>query len=198
MARPRKSEHIREELLNQGIDLLTEHGYHGTGIKKILDAVKVPKGSFYNFFKSKEHFAAEVIDRYAVTAIKCLDQSLDNSTDDPVTTLKNAHHVLIEAIEKDGMQGCLIGNLSAELGNASEICRLKMKQASEAWRKRYIVLLAKAQEQDLIRKDISIDAMANMLWGAWQGGLLQMKVDGNTLFLKHNLDLIMGALLKQP
>ena len=198
MARPRKSEHTREEILNQGIGLLAEHGYHGTGIKKILDQVKVPKGSFYNFFESKEHFAAEVIGKYAVVMIKLLDERLDDSTDDPVTTLKNAHHFFIDAIEKDGMQGCLIGNLSAELGNASESCRLKMKQASEAWRKRYIVLLTEAQAQGLVRKDIATAAMANMLWAAWQGGLLQMKIDGNTSFLKQNMDLVMDTLFKQP
>ena len=197
MARPRKSEHTREEILNQGIGLLAQHGYHGTGIKKILDKVKVPKGSFYNFFESKEHFAAEVIGKYALTILKRLDRSLDGSTDDPVTTLKKAHHLFIEAIEKDGMQGCLIGNLSAELGNASETCRLKMKQASEAWRKRYIVLLTKAQEEGLVRKDLSAAALANMLWSLWHGGLLQMKIDGNTTFLKQNVDAAMDALFKQ-
>ena len=54
MARPRKSEHSRQDLLDTGSRMLTEFGYHGTGIKQVLDAVGVPKGSFYNFFPSKE------------------------------------------------------------------------------------------------------------------------------------------------
>ncbi|MDO9268572.1 MAG: TetR family transcriptional regulator, partial [Methylobacter sp.] len=35
----------RENLLNQGVTLLMEQGYHGTGLKEILDAVQIPKGS---------------------------------------------------------------------------------------------------------------------------------------------------------
>jgi len=54
----------RENLLNQGVTLLMEQGYHGTGLKEILDAVQIPKGSFYNYFGSKENFGAEVIQHY--------------------------------------------------------------------------------------------------------------------------------------
>ena len=53
MARPRRSEQTREVLIEEGIRQLAAHGYHGTGIKQILDAVCVPKGSFYNYFDSK-------------------------------------------------------------------------------------------------------------------------------------------------
>ncbi|HSN23524.1 MAG TPA: TetR/AcrR family transcriptional regulator, partial [Methylomicrobium sp.] len=38
----------RENLLSQGVALLMQQGYHGTGLKEILDAVQIPKGSFYN------------------------------------------------------------------------------------------------------------------------------------------------------
>ena len=64
MARPRKSEQAKQQLLDVGVQMLTEQGYHGTGIKQILDAVGVPKGSFYNFFPSKEAFVASIIYQY--------------------------------------------------------------------------------------------------------------------------------------
>ena len=54
----------RENLLNHGVALLMQQGYHGTGLQEILDAVQVPKGSFYNYFGSKENFAAEIIGHY--------------------------------------------------------------------------------------------------------------------------------------
>ena len=59
----------RENLLNQGVGLLMQQGYHGTGLKEILDAVQIPKGSFYNYFGSKENFAAEIIEHYIVPYI---------------------------------------------------------------------------------------------------------------------------------
>ncbi|MGZ8158621.1 MAG: TetR/AcrR family transcriptional regulator, partial [Methylobacter sp.] len=64
MLEPTKKQINRENLLNQGVALLMEQGYHGTGLKEILDAVQIPKGSFYNYFGSKENFGAEVIQHY--------------------------------------------------------------------------------------------------------------------------------------
>ena len=74
MSRPRRSEHIREALIQAGIEQLSIHGYHGTGIKQILDEVNVPKGSFYNFFASKEAFVAEVIARYSQDLVQQLQE----------------------------------------------------------------------------------------------------------------------------
>ena len=68
MARPRKSEQSRQLLLDIGSPMLIEHGHHGTGIKQVLDAVGVPKGSFYNFFPSKEAFVAGIIYQYGEQA----------------------------------------------------------------------------------------------------------------------------------
>ena len=64
MAKSIQKELNRENLLNQGVALFMEQGYHGTGLQEILDAVSVPKGSFYNYFGSKEDFGAEVIQHY--------------------------------------------------------------------------------------------------------------------------------------
>ena len=40
------------------------NGFDGIGLNAILQAAGVPKGSFYYFFKSKEHFASAVLDAY--------------------------------------------------------------------------------------------------------------------------------------
>ncbi len=64
MPKPTKKELNRENLLNQGVSMLMGQGYHGTGLQEILDAVNIPKGSFYNYFGSKENFGAEVIQHY--------------------------------------------------------------------------------------------------------------------------------------
>ena len=43
-----------------------ENGYHGTGIKEVLDRVNVPKGSFYSYFASKEELGEAAIQYYAM------------------------------------------------------------------------------------------------------------------------------------
>ena len=61
MLKSAKKELNRENLLTQGVTMLMGQGYHGTGLQEILDASNIPKGSFYNYFGSKENFGAEVI-----------------------------------------------------------------------------------------------------------------------------------------
>jgi TetR/AcrR family transcriptional regulator, transcriptional repressor for nem operon len=68
----------KESLLTQGVQLLMQQGYHGTGLKEILDAVQIPKGSFYNYFTSKESYAADVIQHYIEPFIIQLESHLNN------------------------------------------------------------------------------------------------------------------------
>ena len=75
MNRPRRSVQTREALIEAGIEHLSVHGYHGTGIKQILDEVNVPKGSFYNFFASKEAFVAD----HEINLVACLTEIMANA-----------------------------------------------------------------------------------------------------------------------
>ncbi len=44
----------KQALLQQGMAMLLRHGYHDLGIAALLDAVDIPKGSFYHHFTNKE------------------------------------------------------------------------------------------------------------------------------------------------
>ena len=54
----------RDKILNAGLEVFHEHGFHFTGVQNIVDQAGVPKGSFYNHFKSKEALGLEVLDTY--------------------------------------------------------------------------------------------------------------------------------------
>ena len=42
----------REEIIRKGAGLIHAQGFNATGIKQVLDAAGVPKGSFYFYFKN--------------------------------------------------------------------------------------------------------------------------------------------------
>src|ERR1700728_692039 len=54
----------RNVVLNAGSKLFIELCLNACGVQDITDAAGVPKGSFYNHFKSKEALAAEVLAEY--------------------------------------------------------------------------------------------------------------------------------------
>ncbi len=196
MTRPRKNEHTREKLLKEGLLLLSEHGYHGTGLKKILDTVNVPKGSFYNYFKSKEIFVAEIIKHYNFDVIKWMDNYIASTNDDPVTIIRNICDIGIIELEKNGMNGCLVGNLVAEIGSASELCQSEIKHGADTWNSKIEVLITDAQQKGMIRTDLPALTLSEMFWSIWQGGMLKMKIDGNTDHLKEIVSTIFDHLFR--
>jgi TetR/AcrR family transcriptional repressor of nem operon len=176
----------RDNILNRGVSLLMQQGYHGTGLKEILDAVQIPKGSFYNYFDSKESFAAEVIQHYIEPFIQQLEGHLNNREFDALTAIKRYFDELIVALEKaDFKGGCLLGNLMGELGDTSELCQNSLQTAVHRYRDLLKSGLETAQAEGTVRTDKTAEIMADQLVNTWQGALLRMKIEKSSEPLKQ-------------
>ncbi|MEV0246221.1 TetR family transcriptional regulator C-terminal domain-containing protein [Nocardia sp. NPDC050712] len=176
MARPRRSDDTRQLLVEEGAAGFLTNGYHGTGIKQVLDAVGVPKGSFYNYFDSKETFGQAVIDYHS----QCIQRNMAAAFGpalDPVAGLRAFFaRQMDEFVETDYTGGCLIANLGAEL-EGSEVLRESLSAAFRTWRDGMAVALREAQEQGTIRADIDAAELADLLIESWEGAVIRMKID---------------------
>ncbi|WP_432743411.1 TetR family transcriptional regulator C-terminal domain-containing protein [Methylobacter sp. G7] len=187
----------RENLLNQGVTLLMEQGYHGTGLKEILDAVQIPKGSFYNYFGSKENFGAEVIQHYIEPFIQQLTGHLQQSENDALGALQRYFNEGIVELEKVNFKGgCLLGNLMGEIGDTSDLCQKSLQAAVNRYRDVLQSGLAKAQQQGTVRTDKSAEDMADLLVNTWQGALLRMKIEKSSAPLKQCCQDLLGDFFK--
>ncbi len=189
MPRPRRSQDTRTKLLDEGLNALLAHGYNGTGIKEVLDAVDVPKGSFYNYFKSKEDFGAEVVRHYAGKFGERM-QPLARTEADALASLKEFFDHEISRYEKCPT-GCLVGNLAAELGGSLETPRAAMAEAMHGTRDAIAGALERAQQQGTVRSDMPARELADFLFNAWEGSLLQMKVEGSVEPLRKCVSFIL-------
>lgn len=196
MSAQEKKQRNRESLLNQGVMLLMTQGYHGTGLKAILDAVQIPKGSFYNYFESKEHFGAEVIQHYINPFIELLDNHLQRN-DDALTALQSYFDELIVKLEQNQFTGgCLLGNLMGEIGDSSDLCNQALLSAVSKYRDALCAGLYKAQCQGTVRSDESAEDMADLLSNTWQGALLRMKIEKSSKPLKQCCEYLLGNFFK--
>lgn len=178
MARTCDKHTTRDKLLDQGVGMLMERGYHGTGLQDLLAGVSVPKGSFYNYFPSKEDFAAEVIRHYIEPFIHMLDDYLGRPELDALAALQRYFRELIEELERRGFKGgCLLGNLIGEIGDTNDTCLAALREAVHRYRDKLEQGLARAQREGSLRADLSAGVMADLLADAWQGALLRMKVE---------------------
>ncbi|MBS3953084.1 MAG: TetR family transcriptional regulator C-terminal domain-containing protein [Methylomicrobium sp.] len=195
MAEKNQKQINRENLLSQGVALLMAQGYHGTGLKEILDAVNIPKGSFYNYFGSKENFGAEVIQHYIEPFIQELSGHLKNHDGNALGALKRYYAELIEGAEKAEFKGgCLLGNLMGEISDTSPLCQSSLQVAVKRYRDLLRTALQQAQEQGTIRTDKSAEDMANLLVDSWQGALLRMKIEKSSSPLKYCIDNLLNDL----
>lgn len=173
-------------LLAQGVRLLMQQGYHGTGLKEILDAVQIPKGSFYHYFPSKESFAAEVIQHYIQPFLDQLQRHLDTPNTSALAGLRSYYDELIEELEAAQFKGgCLLGNLMGEIGDTSDLCQQSLRLAVHKYQSLLSKALQTAQSQGEVRNDKSTDEMADLLLNTWQGALLRMKIEQSSRPLRQ-------------
>jgi TetR/AcrR family transcriptional regulator, transcriptional repressor for nem operon len=178
MSRQTSKQLTRAKLLDQGVTLIMEHGYHGAGLQTILQSVGVPKGSFYNYFPSKEDFSAEVIQHYIAPFIAALESQLERPGISAREALRDYFQVLIEEAARQGFRGgCLLGNLMGEVGETSEKCRVSLLTAVQRYRDKLAEALRRGQQEGSFRQDLTAATMADLLVNQWQGALLRMKVE---------------------
>jgi TetR/AcrR family transcriptional repressor of nem operon len=166
----------RETLCRAGVAVLTEKGFSSTGIDEILKSVGVPKGSFYNFFASKEAFGAELITLYARYFARKLDQFfLDES-------MLNRIEAFCQDAER-GMKrfgfrrGCLIGNLGQEMGALPEAYRTQLTDVLLDWQARMERCLDAAKAAREIPKNADCARWAAFFWIGWEGAVLRAKLE---------------------
>src|ERR1700709_1642714 len=58
----------KERILDAAEEIMLQKSFHSVGLNEILTAVKVPKGSFYHYFQSKEQFGVELLKHYVADA----------------------------------------------------------------------------------------------------------------------------------
>lgn len=173
----RSFDDTRETLLHCGMEILTEQGFAATGIDAVLKRVRVPKGSFYHYFDSKEAFVQEVLQRYAAYFARKLDRWL---LDESVLPLQRLSNFVEDA--KAGMarhqfrRGCLVGNLGQEITALPASFRQTLEDVLLDWQVRLANCLTKAVRLGQLRQGSDCDALAAYFWIGWEGAVLRAKL----------------------
>lgn len=177
MPRPPNPE-VRSRLLSIGRDVVLERGFNGSGVGDITAAAGVPKGSFYNYFDSKEEFAAQILEAYWLSIEARHGPILYDARIKPLVRVTNFFHALSgDHAQKDFAQGCLIGNLSLELSNCSEETRQRLLSLIGRWEMALMECLREAQQRGEFPQDRDAAEVAAILVEAYEGAVMRGKVE---------------------
>ena len=166
----------KARLLKAGLSLLLKRGYADTGVQDLLDATKVPKGSFYHHFKNKEDFALQVIDRYMDAVHAALDAILADSSRPPLDRVRAFFEAVREGYASEGYLGCLLGQLGQELSGVSPVFRAKIEGCLHAIASRIGICLAEAARQGDLPRDTDPRQLGEILVNCWEGAALRSRL----------------------
>jgi TetR/AcrR family transcriptional regulator, transcriptional repressor for nem operon len=176
MPRPPNPE-VRSRLLAQGLNLVHARGFAASGVKDITDAAGVPKGSFYASFPSKEGFAAAILDHHWSGIETRLLPILDDDGPAQERIIRFFHALADEHEAGDFLLGCLIGNMSLELGGSSEPVRAELVRILDGWNEAITACVRSGQAKGGdVRTDLDAGELAAVLVESWEGAALRGKV----------------------
>ena len=167
----------KEKLLAEGVRVVHKRGLSGASIRDIAQAAGVPKGSFTNHFGSKEAFGLEIIDRYLGASREIVAKTLRNDTIPPLERLRAYIDSYQELLTQHGVQnGCLYGNMSAEVSEHSEAIRSKIADVFTEVGLALAHCLQAAVQSNELPPDFECERTARFIVSSLQGAILVAKV----------------------
>ncbi|MDO1501604.1 TetR/AcrR family transcriptional regulator [Winogradskyella maritima] len=176
--------HNKENILKVGYEVFRTNGYHNVGINKILKESGIPKGSFYNFFESKEDFAQQVIKQYGESNYCWMQDFFEECDLSPIECLKSFYSFMINLNEKDEYNGgCLVNNMSVEVGRQNDTLGSEANQHFMGWLNILAMEITKGQDAGEITKDFSALELAEYMHSGFYGVLARTKVTRNRVYM---------------
>lgn len=182
--------HPRASIVALGSKIFRKQGYYNTGIQDILDQGQLPKGSFYNYFNSKESFAIEVINSYGKELHQQMSRMLRRHRPGPLARIQEFYQWTLEINRKeDYKQGCLLANSCMELAGQESALALCTAENFEKLATELSHCIKEGQEKGGIRKDISAQELAHYVHQGFFGSLARMKSRRNAVPVELQIEL---------
>ena len=164
----------KEHILMAGIEVMKQQGYNGCSIKDIVEAAEVPKGSFYNYFASKEAFAIEAVEWVAHESCGSIENALQCNDIPPLERLiaffDNASRCAAEA---DFKVGCFLGNMGQEMADSSDELRKVIYRSMN----RHTAVIEQVVAELIHSQRLALDAKSTteFIYCAWEGAIMRAK-----------------------
>ena len=167
MPRPSRREH----LIQTAITLFCEHGYHATGIDRILETAGVSKKTMYVHFRSKEELIYAALRQHDGVFRNFFMKAVEDASEDPVERLHAIFDIADAWFKENNFFGCMFINAIGEYSEKETPIREISKQFKQMmWN--YVESLAR----DAGAKDAS--ALADELSLLLEGAIVTAQVSG--------------------
>jgi AcrR family transcriptional regulator len=148
--RQRRSEEIRGRLYHAALRLFAERGFQETTVEAITEAADVGKGTFFNYFPTKEH----VLAAYGSERLAEVERALNRARSTTGPVLEVLRDLAVDAAGQAKERPALLRAIFAAHASCAPV-RAQLKQRLHTGRELLAEIFALAQGRGEVRRDLS-------------------------------------------
>lgn len=179
----KKGEQTKQDILAQAVQVYSVRGFAGMSFDEVMRATGLTKGGIYNHFASKDDLALQVFD-YAVDAMR---ERFKQQLQDKRTTRTRLFTVidLFQSLLDEPLfaGGCVLLTTAVEADDTHPALRERAQKALADWRAVISRTITRGLELGDVRAGTDAEAVASVIVGGLEGGILLSKLDGDTIHL---------------
>jgi len=170
--RARRQAETRARILRAALDLFAKQGYAATTVEQITEAADIGKGTFFNYFPSKEHVLAGFGEMQLLKVERALQEAMEGVRPLRAAWMGLAHELAREPGRSPSlMRGLLTAIVSSEGAMA------RMRQTLSRGREMLAQLILKGQEGREVRTDLDPAETARLFQQTMMGAMLLWSLD---------------------
>jgi len=163
--RERRRAEIRERIFRAALRLFAEHGYLETTVEDITEAADVGKGTFFNYFPTKEH----VLATFGAERLAVVERAHQRAQTGPV--LPVLRELAIELAGHSSESAALLRAIYAAHASCRPV-RSELLKRLQAGRRLLAEIYRMAQERGEVRGDRSPPELARLMQIVFLGVIL--------------------------
>ncbi|MDL2235983.1 TetR/AcrR family transcriptional regulator [Christensenellaceae bacterium OttesenSCG-928-L17] len=184
--RERKKQQVEKDIRRAALRLFQDKGFKETNVDEILELADISKGTFYNYFPSKE----AVLMRIAQRSVEQITTALQKSPykNDPIRMLEEAYNYLIDDVYSWRNVARYVATMHAQQGTGAHraVCEL------------FEAYVLQAQEAGIVSKEFESACITQVLAGSYYAAIIglddHVQIDECKQFLKNALALHMRGM----
>lgn len=172
--RERRSAEFRDRLFRAAIDLFARKGFAQTTVEDITNAADVGKGTFFNYFPSKDHILS-AFGAMQLAKLESFAQRAETST----KPMEDFFRELASQMVKEPARSPFIVRAVLQANLASEPVRKMMKQTHARAQELLTRIVVIGQQRGEIRSDLAAQEIAQAIRQSLLGTLLMWSLYGD-------------------
>src|ERR1700729_1646269 len=162
--RERHRTETRDRLYRAALELFAARGFLETTVEDITEAADVGKGTFFNYFPTKEHILAE----FGGERTAAVERALEKAKTTKGSVLDVIGELAIDSAGQSNLNAPLLRAIFAAHASCAPV-RAELHKRTQTSRRMLAEMFRIGQERDEIRRDLSANELARTMQTTFMG-----------------------------